>query len=205
VVVPLAEPPSAVRLDPDYHLFRRVARSEMAPVLNLYVTDGQRSVVLAQGSPAQPGPFGDILQRIVAQESAKPDAVRTIVLQPGEGNRSVPSGSLLVLGDPRENPIAAAAVRSCGDRVRFLDGGFSVAGKMYEGAAMALLVSCRREEHPGSVVTLLYGVTPQALGRVARLLFFYGWQSYVVFQEGAVVARGDWEDRMNTEVRIETR
>ena len=205
VVVPLAEPPSAVRLDPDYHLFRRVARSEMAPVLNLYVTDGQRSVVLAQGSPAQPGPFGDILQRIVAQESAKPDAVRTIVLQPGEGNRSVPSGSLLVLGDPRENPVAAAAVRSCGDHVRFLDGGFSVAGKMYEGAAMALLVSCRREEHPGSVVTLLYGVTPQALGRVARLLFFYGWQSYVVFQEGAVVARGDWEDRMNTEVRIETR
>lgn len=79
-----------------------------------------------------------------------------------------------MLGDPRENPIAAAAVRSCGDRVRFLDGGFSVAGKMYEGAAMALLVSCRREEHPGSVVTLLYGVTPQALGRVARLLFFTG-------------------------------
>ena len=59
------------------------------------------------------------------------------------------------------------------------------------------------EDHPGSVVTWLYGVTPQALGRVARLLFFYGWQSYVVFQEGAVTARGDWEDRMSTEVRFE--
>jgi aminopeptidase N len=80
-----------------------------------------------------------------------------------------------------------------------------VAGKTYEGAGMALLVSCRRSDQPGSVVTLLYGVTPQALGRMGRLLFFYGWQSYVVFQEGAVVARGDWEDRMSTEVRIETR
>jgi hypothetical protein len=26
---------------------------------------------------------------------------------------------------------------------------------------------------------------------VARLLFFYGWQSYVVFEDGAVIARGD--------------
>ena len=58
---------------------------------------------------------------------------------------------------------------------------------------------------PDSVVTLLYGVTPEALGRVARLLFFYGWQSYVVFREGTVVARGDWEDMMSPEVPIETR
>lgn len=70
---------------------------------------------------------------------------------------------------------------------------------------MALLVSCRRDDQPGSVVTILYGVTPPALTRVARLLFFYGWQSYVVFHEGSVVARGDWEDRMTVEVRIETR
>ncbi len=204
VVVPLAESPATVRLDPDYHLFRRVARNEMAPMLNLYVTDAQRTVVLAQPSSGPPGPFGDILQRLAAQEAAKADAVRTTVLQPGAGKQVPPPGSLLLLGDPRENPIAAAAARSCSDHVRFLDGGFSVAGHTYEGAAMALLVSCRRDEHPGSVVTLLYGVTPQALVRVARLLFFYGWQSYVVFHEGAVVARGDWEDRMTTEVRIET-
>jgi len=205
LVVPLAEPPSAVRLDPDYHLFRRVARSEMAPMLNLYVTDGQRTVVLAQDAAGRPGPFGDILQRIAAQEAAKPGAARTAVLESREGNRPAPPGSLLLLGDPRENPVAAEALRSCGERVRLLEDGFSVAGKTYEGATMALLVSCRRDEYPGSVVTLLYGVTPQALGRVARLLFFYGWQSYVVFHEGAVVARGDWEDMMSAEVPIETR
>ena len=69
---------------------------------------------------------------------------------------------------------------------------------------MSLLASCRRDDHPGSVVTFLHGVTPQALSRVGRLLFFYGWQSYVVFHEGAVTARGDWEDSMSTEVRFET-
>ena len=69
---------------------------------------------------------------------------------------------------------------------------------------MALLASCRRDDQPGSVVTILYGVTAPALSRVARLLFFYGWQSYVVFQEGAVSARGDWEDKMSAEVRFDT-
>jgi hypothetical protein len=47
-------------------------------------------------------------------------------------------------------------------------------------------------------------VTPEASSTVARLLFFYGWQSYVVFDEGKVVARGDWDDRMNAEVRLES-
>lgn len=205
VIVPLAERPLAVRLDPDLHLFRRVARSELAPMLNLYVTDAQRTVILPQASSEQPGPFADIVQRIVAQEAAKPGAARTTVRESGEGTGPVPPGSLLVLGGPGENPAAIDVLRYCGDHLRFTDKGFSVEGTSYEGTTMALLVSCRRDDHPGSVVTLLYGVTPQALGRVARLLFFYGWQSYVVFHEGAVVARGDWEDTMSAEVRIETR
>ena len=28
---------------------------------------------------------------------------------------------------------------------------------------------------------------------VARLLFFYGWNSFVVFQHGKPIARGEWE------------
>ncbi len=205
VIVPLTERPLAVRLDPDYHLFRRVVRSDMAPMLNLYVTDAVRTVVLPPAAPSdQPGPFGEIVQRIVAQEAAKPGAQRTTVLQPGAEDSHVPEGSLLVLGNPRENPIASQALRYCGDHVSLTDNGFSVGRRMFEGPTMALLASCRRDDYPGSVVTFLYGVTPQALSRVARLLFFYGWQSYVVFHEGAVTARGDWEDTMITEVRFET-
>jgi hypothetical protein len=34
-----------------------------------------------------------------------------------------------------------------------------------------------------------------AAAKVARLLFFYGWQSYLAFRDGAVVARGDFESR----------
>ena len=167
VIVPLSERPSAVRLDSDYHLFRRMARSDMAPMLNLYVTDASRTVVLPHASSSdQPGPFGEIVQRIVAQEAAKPSAQPTRVLQPGEGAARLPEGSVMVLGGPRENSVASQALRYCGDHVRLTDNGFSVQGRAYEGPAMALLVSCRRDDYPGSVVTLLYGVTSQALAEL---------------------------------------
>lgn len=206
VVVAVPEQPLAVRLDPGVHLFRRIARSDMAPMLNLYVTDAHRTVAVSREGSGTPGPFSDIVQRIVAQEATKPFLSRTTVVVAGEEVSSAAlAGSWLVLGGPRDTPAAAAVVRQCRDHLRLTDNGFSVDGKPFEGAGMALLASCRREDHPGSVVTLLYGVTPQALGRVARLLFFYGWQSYVVFQDGAVVARGDWEDRMSAEVPSETR
>ncbi|MCW5787945.1 MAG: hypothetical protein KIT49_10685 [Nitrospira sp.] len=205
VIVPVPERPLAVRMDPGVHLFRRIARSEMAPMLNLYVTDAQRTIVVSRDGSGTPGPFPDIVQRIVAQEAAKSALSRTTVVTAADDWSAARAGSWLVLGGPRDNPAAAAVVQQCRDHFRLTDNGFFVDGKSYAGAGMALLVSCRREDHPGSVVTLLYGVTPQALGRVARLLFFYGWQSYVVFQDGAVVARGDWEDMMSAEVPSETR
>ncbi len=205
VVVPIPERPLAVRLDPDLHLFRRVARTALSPMLNLYVTDAQRTLLLPRDVTEPPSPFNDIVQRIAAQEATKPAISRTTMRRPGNYSTSLPAGSLLVLGGPDENPAATDMLRYCGDHLRFTANGFAVDGKTYEGATKALLVSCRRDDQPGSVVTMLYGVTPQALGRVARLLFFYGWQSYVVFHEGAVVARGDWEDRMSAEVKLETR
>ncbi len=205
VIVPLMERPLAVRLDPDYHLFRRVPRRQMAPMLNLYVTDTSRTIILPPTMPSeQPGPLGEIVQRIVTQEAAKPGGPRTTVLQPTAEVSEVPRGSLLLLGHTRESRVAATALQYCGDHLRLTENGFFVEGRKYEGPGLALLASCRRDDQPGSVVTFLYGVTLDALIRVARLLFFYGWQSYVVFQEGTVTARGDWEDRMSAEVRFDT-
>jgi aminopeptidase N len=50
----------------------------------------------------------------------------------------------------------------------------------------------------------LYAASQQAVAKVARLLFFYGWNSFVLFKDGTVAARGDWplpSDRM--EVRLD--
>jgi hypothetical protein len=59
---------------------------------------------------------------------------------------------------------------------------------------MAVLLSCHRPDAPGSVVTVLYAMDPAAAAKVARLLFFYGWQSAVVFDEGTVTKREMWQE-----------
>ena len=46
-------------------------------------------------------------------------------------------------------------------------------------------------DDPSHVVSLFYGLSQAAAQPVSRLLFFYGWNSYVVFENGKAVARGD--------------
>jgi hypothetical protein len=89
--------------------------------------------------------------------------------------------------------------------VTLIDSGVTVMGTAHEGPGLALLVSCHRADRPGSVVTVLYAATPQAVAKVARLLFFYGWNSFVLFKDGAVVTRGDWPlAGGRTEVHLDT-
>jgi hypothetical protein len=177
--------PTRLRLDPDFDTFRRLPREQLPPMLNLYVTDRNRTVVLPAAEPAtETAPYRELGRQVAAREPA--------MTQITDRDPAPAEGSLLILGGPALNEGAALMRQACGERVRLERDRFTLDGATYEGPGMALLLSCRRLGHPGSVVTLFYGLSPQAAARVARLLFFYGWQSYVVFRDGTVVTRGDF-------------
>lgn len=189
--------PVALEIDPDFEIFRRLDRDRIPPMLNLYVTDHERTVVLPdQGAETERAPYRDVAARLAAPpsgpESGAGPAARTEVLETVPGEPGDRRGSVLVLGGPGLNRAADWAVRGCEDNVAVQRDRFTVEGRTYQGADLALLVSCRHPSRPEAVVTLFYGITPAATAKVARLLFFYGWQSYLVFRDGAVVARGDF-------------
>jgi len=206
ISVTLPARPIAIDLDPDFMTFRRISRQSLSPVLNHYVTDRRRAVLTAfTDEPAHPSPFRDVVTRIEAQESQKPVGDRTVIASLAQDGLLPQEGSVLVLGGPESRPgIQAILARYCGERATLNDKGVTVMGTAHEGPGLALLVSCHRVDRPGSVVTVLYAATPQAVAKVARLLFFYGWNSFVLFKDGAVVTRGEWplaSDR--TEVRLD--
>ncbi len=177
-----------VLADPDYHMFRRIPRVALPPMLNLFVTDLSRTVIPPGGGVEEDrAPYAELAKQIVAREQS------IDVLD----DRSVDStkGSVLVLGGPSVNRAAEWAVRGCGEKVMIEKDSFMIEGRTYNGPGAALLVSCRHPDRPERVATLFYGVTSAAAAKVARLLFFYGWQSYLVFQDGAVIARGDLKGR----------
>jgi hypothetical protein len=187
--------PLSIEIDPDATVVRRISREDLPPVLNHYVTDQPRSVVAALVEPADGAhPFREVLTRIEAQESRKPVSERTSVI-PFVNDLLLPQeGSVLVLATPAARQVLQPMLEThCGSRVELREGGVTIEGTTYDGSGVAALVSCHRRNRPGSVVTWLYAVSPQAGGTVARLLFFYGWNSYVIFRDGKAIARGEWE------------
>ncbi len=206
ISVTLPVRPISIDLDPEFMAFRRIARQSLSPVLNHYVTDRRRSVLTAfTDEPGHPSPFREIVARIETQEQQKPAGERTALASLAQDGLLPQEGSVLVLGGPESRSgIQSILAHHCGERTALNDKGITVMGMEHEGAGLALLASCHRVDRPGSVVTVLYAASQQAVAKVARLLFFYGWNSFVLFKDGAVAARGEWplaSDR--TEVRLD--
>jgi hypothetical protein len=172
----------------------------MPPMLNGYVTDSHKTVVRAFENPVSP--LQQIVSRISDHELA--GSSRTTVVSLNES--SLPhDGSILVLAEADQRQAVQSAVQeSCGDRIALGETGFQIDGQAFNGPRMAVLFSCHRANVPGSVITVLYGVTPDAVEKVSRFLFYYGWHSYVIFQNGVVTKREVWQSSPEVkEVRID--
>lgn len=196
----LPDQPLRVELDPNFMTFRRLTRHQLPPMLNGYVTDPHKTVVRAFSDPAS------LLQQIVSRiaDHELMGSLRTTVVSLKDN--SIPhEGSILVLaGADQRQAVQSVVQESCGDRIALGDRGFQIDGQAYDGPAMAVLFSCHRANVPGSVITVLYGVTSGAVEKLSRFLFYYGWHSVVIFQDGAVMKREVWHGSSDVkEVRID--
>ncbi len=196
----LPDQPLRVEIDPDLMTFRRLARHQLPPMLNGYVTDPHKAVLRAFSDPASP--LQQIVSRIADHELPESKQATAIV---SEGSLLPQEGSVLVLSGAGHPQAVSKLVReSCGGDVDLRETGFQIDGQLYEGPKMAVLFSCPRAQVPGSVITVLYGVTPGAVEKLSRFLFYYGWHSYVLFQDGTVMKRGIWHGTPDMkEVRVD--
>src|SRR5438309_7915063 len=173
--------------DPDYHVFRRIPRRELHAMLNLFATDPRRMVVVPDGGTAAGAAYRELAERVAKQEG--------VVLRSADevaaAGKDLRDASVLLLGGPSAGPAFAWAARGLPPGAALRPDGFRVGNKDYHGSGMALLLSFRNPDDPTHVVSVFYGLSPEAVKPVSRLLFFYGWNSYLVFENGAVIARGD--------------
>lgn len=201
--VRLPSRPVDVRLDPETILIRRIPRQSLPPMLNHYVTDAARTVMLAGSFPAS-HPYQELVGRIEMQESRKGESSRAAIIPNATAALFPSEGSVLLLGNGggREviQPLLAA---HCGQRVHLTELGVAIEGENYDGPGTAVIVTCHRVDRPGSVLSLLYSATPEAAATVSRLLFFYGWNSFVAFKNGSVVTRGEWPGERDPSEQVE--
>ncbi|MBM4126626.1 MAG: M1 family metallopeptidase [Nitrospira sp.] len=198
----VSDQPILVRLDPDLMGFRRLARSQLPPMLNGYVTDRNKTIVRVFADEASP--LQQVIARVADQETSVPESRKTKVLS-AAGEALPSTGSVLILaGADEARAVQQIVKQSCGNLVALRPTGFDINGRTYEGQEMAALFSCHRASVPGSILTVLYGVSPGAVANASRYLFYYGWQSYVIFKDGAAITRDVWQNQPETkEVRID--
>ncbi len=130
VSVTLPARPIAIDLDPEFMAFRRIARQSLSPVLNHYVTDRRRSVLMAfTDEPGHPSPFRDIVARIESQEQRKPVSERTAITPLNKDGLFPQEGSVLVLGGSESHAgIQSIMAKHCGERAVLNDRGVTVMG-----------------------------------------------------------------------------
>ncbi len=191
-----AGPPLRVIVDPEGQLFRRLDRDELPPMLNLTLTEPSFAIL----PPDRAGTDVTRHYQAIADgagERHKAQAARPITATGGHITPLAPAW--LVLGGPEESrataelvrPPEPGAMRRLPPGIQIEQHQFSIGGQSYATEGYALLLSFRDPARQNRPVTLFYGLSPAAVAPLVPLLFYHGWDSYVVFDKGRTVATGE--------------
>jgi hypothetical protein len=175
--------PTSITLDPDHHWLLRLQREQLPPMLNGWDTDTRRILVYAKTiSKEEETSFKALMRRIQGQ----PD----IEIHQHDAATITDEASYLIIGSPARQLLESKTLQACNKNVHMESGHITILDQVFEGPDMAFLITCPHPNFSNHTVSLFFGLSPKAVTPVARLLFFYGWDSYLVFQQGKVVARG---------------
>src|SRR5437870_4030626 len=114
--------------DPDYHVFRRIPRRDLPPMLNLFVTDPRR-VVVTPSLDSAAAPYRELAERVAKQEGVGLRSASEI----GAAGQDLRDASVLLLGGPNAGSAYAWAKRGLPPGVDLRPDGFRVGGKDYQG------------------------------------------------------------------------
>jgi hypothetical protein len=175
--------PTSVTLDPEHHWLLRLQREQLPPMLNGWDTDARRILVHAKTvSKEEEVSLQTLMQRIQGQSD--------IEIHQADSPAITEAASYLIIGTPARQLLESKTLKTCHEHVRIESGRMTIVDQAFEGPEMAFLITCSHPDFSNHTVSLFFGLSPEAVTPVARLLFFYGWDSYLVFQQGKVVARG---------------
>ncbi len=199
-VSPGSPGPQAVELDPDYHVFRKLKRSEIMPTTA--TTKSAKKLTIVK-------PEGDLLDayKTVAESFEKPVKKKDdgqLVTLAADGDLSpeaLASGGILILGDSVRHPAVTALLARTASPVVWTDEGFSIDGQAFNGDNYAVLATVHHPDTPDDGITIYAGNSEAALGNAAILGFYAN--SLLVFETDdrtEVVLRYDFESKQRASI-----
>jgi hypothetical protein len=99
--------------------------------------------------------------------------------------------SLMLLGDSWKDPLFSKLISNLSAPIHFKNGMFVVNGEKVDEGDESLLLTFSHPFKPGKWVTIYFGRSAAGLSRT-RYIFFYGWDSYILFKKGRPDKRGSF-------------
>jgi hypothetical protein len=175
--------PTSLTLDPKHHWLLRLQREQLSPMLNVWDTDTHRILIHAKTpSKDEEASLQALMRRIQGQSD--------IEIQQNDTPALTKEASYLIIGTPARKLLESQTLQGCNEHVQMDADRATILKQTFEGPDMAFLISCPHPTFSNHTVSLFFGLSPEAIAPVSRLLFYYGWDSYLVFEKGKVVARG---------------
>jgi aminopeptidase N len=175
--------PTTLTIDPRHHVLLRFQHAQLPPMLNRWETDTRRLLIRPKTmTQDEEQALATLFQRLDGQPG-----IETI---PTDDPVISEPASYLVVGSSARRVLESGSFTSCQQHLDVQPEHLSIKGQTYEGPEMAFLISCPHPRMAEHTVTFFFGWSPEAVRPISRLLFFYGWDSFLVFKHGTVIARG---------------
>jgi aminopeptidase N len=186
--------PRSLTIDPDNQAFRRLATSEMPPNLNRYLQEPAKLVVYpTQGSESENKLYKDLAERIQKKsESGLSGREARLVLDTELKEEDLKGQSVMFLGGEGTNAAVAKIKNQLPKDMEINKNNFLIKNDNYRGSGNALLISLASPFNPEKILTIFLGLSESGASEVAPRLFYYGWDSYLVFDSGKVILQKDF-------------
>jgi aminopeptidase N len=181
--------PFILTVDPDTHVFRRLYPEEITPGLNAFLEDQEKIFILPdQGEEESKRIYLSLANMAMDRKGGKILSVKEVT------EKEILNSSFMLLGESYKDPIFSKLLSNLPNPVRFQDEAFFLKERKIGEEDESFLLTYPHPLSPGRWITLYRGLSPMSLDR-ARFIFFYGWDSYLLFKKGRPADRGNFPPR----------
>ena len=178
--------PLKLTLDPDAQLFRKLYPEEIIPGLNALLEDPEKIFIISdQGDEESRKIYFELAKMAKDQKGGEILSVREVT------EEKLRNASVMLLGESWKTPIISKLISNLPKPINHKEGSFFVKGNRVDERDESLLLTFPNPLHPGKWVTIYFGRSASSLAR-ARYIFFYGWDSYMLFKNGKPIKRGNF-------------
>ncbi len=181
--------PLKLTLDPDDQVFRRLYPEEITPALNALLEDREKIFIVSdQGDDESRKVYLELAKRAKEQKGGEILSIREVT------EEKLRNSSVMLLGEHWKGPILSKLISNIPKPIDTKEGSFLLKGDRSGEGEESFLLTFSNPLQSGKWVTLYFGRSVNALSR-SRYLFFYGWDSYILFKNGRPKERGNLSPR----------